>query len=234
MAVRWRAATAALAVTVLASCSAAPSAGQAAGPAGSNAAKPTARTSAAPNPAHKGHVVPIKCGQDETPWGYVAAVRPGDAAAARAALGTALLGQVTDRETGWTLDIVGMPVSTGHFRAFFAAWRLAYPQAEQPQLLSCNYLLADSPADQPLINAAIKAIVRAGYARSAARVRSGLQIVTVSDNPLTAGEVIVTLMFSGAGHKLPNGPTMYSLVSDTVLELWPGATVTGVARGGFD
>lgn len=232
MAVRLVAATAALAVTVLASCSAAPSAGRAASPAGTQAAKPTARTFARPAP--RGQAAPIKCGQDETPWGYVAAVRPGEAAAARAALGKALLGQVTDRETGRTLDIVSLTASTRHFHAFFTAWRLAYPQAKQPQLLSCNYLLADSPADQPLINAAIQAIVKAGYARSAAQVRSELQIVTVSDNPLAAGEVIVTLMFTGPGHKLPNGPTVYSLVSDTVLEWWPGATVTGVARGGFD
>lgn len=176
----------------------------------------------------------IKCGQDETPLGYVAAVRPGEAAAARAALGTAFLGQVTDQQTGRTLHIVGLTVSTGQFHAFSTAWHLAYPQAKQPQLLFCNYLLADSPADQPLINAAIKAIVKARYARSAAQARSGLQIVTVSDNPLTVGEVIVTLMFTGPAHELPNGPTAYSLVSDTVLELWPGATVTGVARGGFD
>ena len=178
--------------------------------------------------------MPLRCGQDETSWGYVAAVRPGETAAAAAALGKALLGQVTDHQTGRTLDIVGFPASTRHFSAFFSAWGLAYPQAKQPQLLSCNYLLADAPADQPLINAAIRAMVKAGYARSAARVRSALQIVTVSDNPLIAGQVILTLMFAGPGHKLPNGPTVYSLVCDTVLELWPGATVTGVARGGFD
>lgn len=95
----------------------------------------------------------------------------------------------------------------------------------------------DKPADKPLVNAAIAAIVRAGYARSVARVRSQLQIITVSDNPLAplrAGDVIVTLMFTGPGHKLPNGPVVHSLISDTVLEVWPGAQVTGVARGGFD
>ena len=234
MTVRWAAATAAVAVTVLASCSAAPPAGQAGSPARTQAAKPAARSFAPVNRSQLGGAVPMKCGQDETPWGYVAAVRPGEAAVAAAALGRALLGQVTDRQTGLTLDIVGLAAVSRHFRAFFTAWRLAYPQAKQPQLLSCNYLLADSPADQPIINAAIKAMVKAGYARSAAQVRSALQIVTVSDNPLIAGQVIVTLMFGGPGHKLPNGPTVHSLVCDTVLELWPGATVTGVARGGFD
>jgi hypothetical protein len=189
-------------------------------------------------PAHAGTLPkPIPCGQDETSWGYVAAVRPGERAAAERALGQRLLGQIQDSATGQLLDIIALPVSTKDFRALFTAWGPAYPQAKQPALLSCNYLLADKPADKPLINAAIAAIVKAGYRPSAAWVRSNLQIVTVSDNPLTplrAGAVIVTLMFTGPGHKLHNGPYVYSLVSDTVLEVWPGAHVTGVAKGGFD
>ncbi len=73
--------------------------------------------------------------------------------------------------------------------------------------------------------------------RSAARARQQLLIVTVSDNPLTplkAGHVIVTLMFNGGPcQKLPNGPAVCGYITDTVLETWPGGTVTGTARGGF-
>jgi hypothetical protein len=189
-------------------------------------------------PVHAGTLPkPIPCGQDETSWGYVAAVRPGERAAAERALGKQLFGQIEDNATGQLLDIIGRPDSTKDFRGLFTAWGPAYPQAKQPALLSCNYLLADKPADKPLINAAIAAVVKAGYRPSAAWVRSNLQIVTVSDNPLTplrAGDVIVTLMFTGPGRKLPNGPVVHSLVSDTVLEVWPGAHVTGVAKGGFD
>jgi hypothetical protein len=54
------------------------------------------------------------------------------------------------------------------------------------------------------------------------------------NNKLRAGHVIVTLMFNGGPcQKLPNGPTVCGYITDTVLETWPGATVTGTARGGF-
>lgn len=187
-------------------------------------------------PARSG-VVPIPCGQDETSWGYVAALRPGAEALARHALGKRLLAQVRDSATGQVLDLIGLPVSSRGFREFFTAWGRAYPQAKQPALLSCNYLLADKPADQPVVTAAIGAVVKAGSMRSAAWARQQLLIVTVSDNPLTplkAGHVIVTLMFNGGPcQKLPNGPTVCGYITDTVLETWPGATVTGAARGGF-
>jgi hypothetical protein len=189
------------------------------------------------NAPGRSEVVPIRCGQDETSWGYVGALRPGAEELARHALGKRLLAQVRDSATGKVLDLIGLPVSPRGFREFFTAWGPAYPQAKQPALLSCNYLLADKPADQPVVTAAIRAVVQAGYMRSAARARQQLLIVTVSDNPLTplkAGHVIVTLMFNGGPcQKLPNGPTVCGYITDTVLETWPGATVTGTARGGF-
>lgn len=189
------------------------------------------------NAPGRSQAAPIRCGQDETSWGYVAALRPGAEALARHALGKRLLAQVRDSATGTVLDLIGLPVSTRGFSGFFTAWGPAYPQARQPALLSCSYLLADRPANQPVVTAAIRAVVTAGYLRSAAWARRQLLIVTVSDNPLTplgAGHVIVTLMFSGGPcHKLPNGPDVCGYITDTVLEIWPGATVTGTARGGF-
>jgi hypothetical protein len=189
------------------------------------------------NAAGRSEAVPIRCGQDETSWGYVGALRPGAEALARHVLGKRLLAQVRDSATGKVLDLIGLPVSPRGFREFFTAWGPAYPQAKQPALLSCDYLLADKPAEQPVVTAAIRAVVKAGYMRSAAWARQQLLIVTVSDNPLTplkAGHVIVTLMFNGGPcQKLPNGPTVCGYITDTVLETWPGATVTGTARGGF-
>jgi hypothetical protein len=189
------------------------------------------------NAPGRSEVVPIPCGQDETSWGYVGALRPGAEALARHALGKRLLAQVRDSATGKVLDLIGLPVSPRGFGEFFTAWGPAYPQAKQPALLSCNYLLADKSADQPVVTAAIRAVVTAGYMRSAAWARQQLLIVTVSDNPLTplnAGHVIVTLMFNGGPcQTLPNGPTVCGYITDTVLETWPGATVTGTARGGF-
>jgi hypothetical protein len=189
------------------------------------------------NAPGRSEAVPIRCGQDETSWGYVGALRPGAEALAGHALGKRLLAQVRDSATGKVLDLIGLPVSPGGFREFFTVWGPAYPQARQPALLSCNYLLADKPTDQPVVTAAIRAVVKAGYMRSAAWARQQLLIVTVSDNPLTplkAGHVIVTLMFNGGPcQKLPNGPTVCGYITDTVLETWPGATVTGTAHGGF-
>lgn len=189
------------------------------------------------NAPGRSEAVPIRCGQDETSWGYVGALRPGAEALARHVLGKRLLAQVRDSATGKVLDLIGLPVSPRGFREFFTAWGPAYPQAKQPALLSCDYLLADKPAEQPVVTAAIRAVVKAGYMRSAAWARHQLLIVTVSDNPLTplkAGHVIVTLMFNGGPcQKLPNGPTVCGYITDTVLETWPGATVTGTARGGF-
>lgn len=209
-------------------------------PAASIASHPVAATVkdlGVANAPGRSEVVPIPCGQDETSWGYVGALRPGAEALGRHALGKRLLAQVRDSATGKVLDLIGLPVSSRGFREFFTAWGPAYPQAKQPTLLSCNYLLADKPTDQPVVTAAIRAVVKAGYMRSAAWARQQLLIVTVSDNPLTplkAGYVIVTLMFNGGPcQKLPNGPTVCGYITDTVLETWPGATVTGTARGGF-
>jgi hypothetical protein len=200
----------------------------------------------APPPAAQGrkgmdpgrsYAVPIPCGEDETALGYAGVVRPGDTAAAREELGAALLAQVGDAATGQVLDLARSPAGT----VYFSRWLPVYPQSRQPRLLSCNYLLADKPADQPIMDAAIAATVRAGYFRSVRSVRSQLQIVLVSDDPAADGSVIVTIMVSGPLQSpgVPNGPKggghppLYSLTSYTVLEQVAGAKVTGVARGGL-
>ena len=196
----------------------------------------TANSRIARNPGRSFHP-PIRCGQGERPLGYVGVVRLGQVAAARAELGSALLTQVSDDATGQVLDFSWVPGGTVHF----SRWLPVYPQSRQPRLLSCDYLLADKPADQPIMDAAIGAVVRAGYFKSATSVRSQLQMVLVSDDPAARGSLIVTLMFTGPVHPLtaPKGvkvgphPPLHVLVSYTVLEQEAGAKVTGVARGGF-
>ncbi len=189
------------------------------------------------NTAGRSFLAPIRCGQVETAQGYAGVVRSGAVAAARAELGSALLAQVSDSATGQVLDfsrVRGGPM-------YFSRWLPVYPQSRQPQLLSCNYLLADKPADQPIIDAAIGAVVRAGYFASAGSVRSQLQMVLVSDDPAARGSVIVTLMFTGPVHPVttPKGvkvgphPPLHGTISYTVLEHQAGTKVTGVARGGF-
>jgi hypothetical protein len=197
---------------------------------------PVGRDPGGPGGAH-----PMPCGVGEQAWGYIAVVRAGESTIARRELGPAFLAQVGDSATGQTLDLVRTNGRTTHFARYFTRWLPVYPQAKQPSLLSCNYLLVDKPADKPLLDAAIAAVVRARYFRSAREVWSKLQIATVSDNPLSSGSLIVTLMFQGppVNPPVPKGatagphPTLYSLIQDTVLEQWAGAKVTGVARGGF-
>jgi hypothetical protein len=199
------------------------------------------KVAVARDPSGRGGHLPITCGVGEQTWGYIAVVRAGESATARRELGPAFLAQVGDSATGQILDLVRTNGRTTHFARYFTRWLPVYPQAKQPSLLSCNYLLVDKPADKPLLDAAIAAVVRAGYFRSAREVSSKLQIATVSDNPLSSGSLIITLMFQGppVNPPVPKGatagphPTLYSLIQDTVLEQWAGAKVTGVTRGGF-
>jgi len=168
-------------------------------------------------------------------------VRAGESTTARRELGPAFLAQVGDSATGQTLDLVRANGRPTHFASYFTRSLPVYPQAKQPSLLSCNYLLVDKPADKPLLDAAIAAVVRARYFGSAREVWSKLQIATVSDNPLSSGSLIITLMFQGppVSPPVPRGatagphPVLHSLIQDTVLEQRAGAQVTGVARGGF-
>jgi hypothetical protein len=122
--------------------------------------------------ADRSEAVPMPCGYGEQSWGYAGEVRAGEMTAAMQGLGAALLTEVRDSATGQVMALIGLPVDTAHFARYFTAWRPVYPQAKEPRLLSCNYLLADKPADQPLMNAAMAAVVRAGYFRSVASVRS--------------------------------------------------------------
>jgi hypothetical protein len=191
--------------------------------------------------ADRSEAVPMPCGYGEQSWGYAGEVRAGEMTAAMQGLGAALLTEVRDSATGQVMALIGLPVDTAHFARYFTAWRPVYPQAKEPRLVSCNYLLADKPADQPLMNAAMAAVVRAGYFRSVASVRSKLLIVTVSDNPFSEYSVIVTLFFNGPAYnpvspkhvKMGPHPVFHRMISYTVLEREPDAQVTGVARGGF-
>jgi hypothetical protein len=180
---------------------------------------------------------PIRCGQGEQPVGYLGVVRPGQATAARNALGTALLAEVSDTGLG-VVDIAvtanGMSAAQRH--RDFSSWGPVLPQARQTRLRSCNMLLSDRPADQPLITAALAAAAKHGYVTSAARLKSTLLEVLVSDNPAANGSVIVTLQADGGpGYEMSagGGPPIYGYLVYTVLENVSNAQVTGMAVGGF-
>jgi hypothetical protein len=70
---------------------------------------------------------------------------------------------------------------------------------------------------------------------SAADRQSQLQAVLASDNPLSPGSVIMTLMVPGPVNPTPPapGPQVHTMKSYTVIENQATAQVTGVASGGF-
>lgn len=180
---------------------------------------------------------PIRCGQGEQPIGYLGVVRPGQATAARNMLGAALLAEVSDASLG-LIDIAMTANGTSAARRQrdFSSWGPVLPQARQARLQSCSMLLSDRPADQPPITAALAAAAKHGYVTSAARLKSKLLEVLVSDNPAANGSVIVTLQADGGpGYKMSasGGPPVSGYLVYTVLENVSNAQVTGVAAGGF-
>jgi hypothetical protein len=94
------------------------------------------------------HAVPIPCGADETSWGYVAVVRAGELAAARRALGPALMTQVRDAAIGQYLDLIKLAIGTASFARYFTVWRPAYPQAKGAAAAVLQ-LPAGRPAGRP-------------------------------------------------------------------------------------
>jgi hypothetical protein len=194
---------------------------------GSNSALPTG----------EGFAPPIRCGQGEQPVGYLGVVRPGQAAAARNELGKALLAEVSDTGLGVVdIAVTANGMSADQRQRDFSSWGPVLPQARQARLQSCDMLLSDRPADQPLITAALAAVAGKGYVTSAAHLKSKLLEVLVSDNPAASGSVIVTLQANGgpAYEQIARGaPPVHTYLVYTALENVSGAQVTGVAVGGF-
>ena len=179
----------------------------------------------------------VRCGEGEQPVGYLGVARPGKATAARNALGTALLAEVSDTGLGVVdIAVTANGMSAAQRQRDFSSWGPVLPQARQAQLQSCDMLLSDRPADQPLINAALAAVAKQGYVTSAARLKSKLLEVLVSDNPAASGSVIVTLQASGGpAYELAarGAPPVHGYLVYTLLENVSGARVTGIAPGGF-
>jgi hypothetical protein len=189
------------------------------------------------SPNDRSVAVPIRCGQGEQPVGYLGVVGPGQATAARNALGTTLLAEVSDTRLG-VIDIATSSngMSAAQRQRYFSSWGPVLPQAREARLQSCDMLLSDRPADQPLITAALAAVAKEGFATSAAHLKSRLLEVMVSDNPAADGSVIVTLQAEGgpAYEQIARGaPPVSAYLVYTVLENVSNGRVTGVAVGGF-
>jgi hypothetical protein len=68
---------------------------------------------------------------------------------------------------------------------------VVYAQSSNPQLRSCDYMLAGQPADQPLVSAAEQTLISNGQLPAAAVAR--VISVYVSDDPLDQTQSIVTV-----------------------------------------
>jgi hypothetical protein len=149
----------------------------------------------------------------------------------------ALLAEVSDTGLGVVdIAVTANGMSAAQRQRDFSSWDPVLPQARQARLRSCDMLLSDRPADQPLITAALAAVARQGYVRSAAHLKSTLLEVLVSDNPAASGSVIITLQAEGgpAYEQIARGaPPVSAYLVYTVLENASNARVTGVAAGGF-
>jgi hypothetical protein len=172
-----------------------------------------------------------------TTIGYAGLVRPGRLQATNDALGSTALAQVSDSASG-TVVIARSAngISAADRSTYFSQWEPVLSQSGQASLQSCDMLLSDRPAAQPIITAAIAAVAQQGYVSSAATLRSELQEVLISDNPLTADSVIVTLLVPGAVVPNPpgvSGPVVHSLAPYTVIVRQSTSQPTGVARGGL-
>jgi hypothetical protein len=195
--------------------------------------------------AETGHAPILACGQGQTPMGYVGVTRSGESTATRKALGAGVLTQITDSATGQTLTFTRSPAAIpGVARSRDSAdstWLPVYPQAAKSDLRSCQTTLADRPATRPIIDSAAKALVQAGYFPSAAKLRAQLQASLISDDPVTPGSVIVTILVEGPVYEPPTRPgvtvgphpPLHRLVAYTALEVTKTAKVVGVAAGGF-
>jgi hypothetical protein len=168
--------------------------------------------------------------------GAVGVLRTGESGPARAALGPAVATQVRDTVLG---DLVfyrpGPGTESTQLSSVFARVGTVHAQAARPALHTCDMLLSNRPADRPLVAAALRAVVARHLAASASRLRTSVQEILVSDNPLRAGSVIVTLLLPGpARAPISRGaPKTHSLNPVTVIMSYPGARVSGVARGGL-
>jgi hypothetical protein len=168
------------------------------------------------------------------PIGFIGLLRSGDAARARHYFGGSVVATLDEPGTG-VLDLVRTPDNSARqmTAGYFARWSSVLAQSRQPRLQSCDILLADRPADKPLIDAAVAAVVRHGFTDSARQVRASLQEVLVSDDPLQPGLELVTLMVPGAAYHPANTPVLHHLSSYTAVVSESTHAVAAVVRGGF-
>lgn len=183
----------------------------------------------------KGAIAPgaLSCSGSGPVIGEVGILRAGEARAAKNMLGKFFRAQATDSVSGQIMFFV--PPGSLNLKPFFSKISSVSAQASAPKLHSCDMMLADLPAAQPVIAAAENAVVNAHFVRSLAALKNAVQEVLLCDNALRSGALIMTMQVTGTKRApiYSGAPPTYSLASLTVVMNYPSLTVTAVTRGGL-
>jgi hypothetical protein len=156
----------------------------------------------------KGANAAPQCGDVRSPFAYLAELRAGAkpdavgapdlhvAAFVAPPSGVDALGQ--EMIVIGTSRADGSPVALQSLKASPAFERVAelYPQSARPDLLSCDYQLADSPAASRFRDLARAALLKAGMS-TAEVLDSDTTIWTIGDDPFTSKGVIVSAQVIG-------------------------------------
>ena len=204
--------------------------GQAGGPRQAAAVRQAAVTAGSRDPRA------IMCGGQGPVIGEVGVLRPGAAGAAMAAYGRLALADLNDAASGRLVFFrAALGGAAAWTTSFFTRVGAVHAQSSVPALHTCDMTLSDRPAAQPLVAAALRAAVSDGLAASVRGLRAKLQEVLVSNNPLRPASVIVTLLLPGPARRpiYRGAPRTHPLEPVTVVMSYPGARVSGVARGGL-
>lgn len=156
------------------------------------------------------------CGQGQGPLGFIASVTSSNANKALASSGFRVSALVSaDSEGPTALLAISAPANSTSSEATLVSTISqvtsvtvsdpVYPVSKEGALRSCNYLLTDIPSAQPYITSAVAELVKAGYltqAQADARIAE-----YISDDPIAASDLIVTIDTQGPEQTLPNVPS---------------------------
>ena len=169
------------------------------------------------------------CGQNQTPIGYIAYLKPGQTVTTLASQGLAAT-QLTQVGQLPPAVLIGPPVTeavgssapqiVSQLPSGTAAYGLVYPQASEPDLVSCDYQLADKPADKAYVTAADALLLSKGFVNDQQLVTDPMFFI--SDDPLNRSVYIITVKVLGGPiappSNTPQGVTILSTVDFAVLE----------------
>jgi hypothetical protein len=161
----------------------------------------------------------------------VAVVQSGVTASALSTLSPPPLAVVDDNGTGNVAFFHSVHTPASNAALFTGAYQTV---PDDPSLQSCDTLLADRPAAQPFITAAIAASVADGMASSAASLRANLSGIEIGDNPLVAGSLVVVLVIDGGPQGTTGGITIDGPNTSIIVILNQASmAVTGISQGSW-